>query len=224
MNVKILIVTNDSTQARNLVQGLKEVRLQAHSVPDASSTVVFLQDSVAPAVIVDNGLPDMSGLELCRVLKIDPRTRSIFVLLLLNEVNDQLRAFEWGAADCIMKPFNTRQLVLQIRNLVGSVGDSLNPEALQIGDLFLDRARHEVRAANNPVQCTPKEFTLLGIFMERPGRVQTREQLLNELWDADSEIGPRAVDRHVCYLRAKLGAIGRYIQTVQNTGYRLVAP
>jgi two-component system, OmpR family, phosphate regulon response regulator PhoB len=224
MNEKILIVTNDSTQARNLVQGLKEVRLQAHSVPDASSTVVFLQDSVAPAVIVDNGLPDMSGLELCRVLKIDPRTRSIFVLLLLNEVNDQLRAFEWGAADCIMKPFNTRQLVLQIRNLVGSVGDSLNPEALQIGDLFLDRARHEVRAANNPVQCTPKEFTLLGIFMERPGRVQTREQLLNELWDADSEIGPRAVDRHVCYLRAKLGAIGRYIQTVQNTGYRLVAP
>jgi two-component system, OmpR family, phosphate regulon response regulator PhoB len=224
MNEKILIVTNDSTQARNLVQGLKEVRLQAHSVPDASSTVVFLQDSVAPAVIVDNGLPDMSGLELCRVLKIDPRTRSIFVLLLLNEVNDQLRAFEWGAADCIMKPFNTRQLVLQIRNLVGSVGDSLNPEALQIGDLFLDRARHEVRAANNPVQCTPKEFTLLGIFMERPGRVQTREQLLNELWDADSEIGPRAVDRHVCYLRAKLGAIGQYIQTVQNTGYRLVAP
>jgi two-component system, OmpR family, phosphate regulon response regulator PhoB len=224
MNEKILIVTNDSTQARNLVQGLKEVRLQAHSVPDASSTVVFLQDSVAPAVIVDKGLPDMSGLELCRVLKIDPRTRSIFVLLLLNEVNDQLRAFEWGAADCIMKPFNTRQLVLQIRNLVGSVGDSLNPEALQIGDLFLDRARHEVRAANNPVQCTPKEFTLLGIFMERPGRVQTREQLLNELWDADSEIGPRAVDRHVCYLRAKLGAIGQYIQTVQNTGYRLVAP
>ena len=90
-------------------------------------------------------------------------------------------------------------------------------------NLSLDRSRHEVRAANSIVQCTPKEFILLGLLMERSGRVQTREQLLNDVWDMDSEIGPRAVDRHVCYLRAKLGPLGRYIETIPSTGYRLVA-
>jgi two-component system, OmpR family, phosphate regulon response regulator PhoB len=145
-------------------------------------------------------------------------------LLLLDEINDQLEAFELGAADCVMKPFDVRKLNLQIRNLIRSIsGEASKPEELKVGDLSLDRARHEVRVANSIVQCTPKEFILLGLLMERSGRVQTREQLLNDVWDMDSEIGPRAVDRHVCYLRAKLGPIGRYIETVPSAGYRLVA-
>lgn len=224
MSGKILIVANKSIQTRDLVQSLKGVSLYAHTLPDARSTLSFLKDRLPPAIIVDNALPDMSGLELCHVIKADSRARSIFVLLLLDEVSDQLQAFEFGAADCVMKPFNIRKLVLQIRNLVGSVGDSATVEALQVGDLFLDRARHEVRTANNPIRCTPREFILLSTLMERAGRVQTREQLLNDLWATDLEIGPRAIDRHVCYLRAKLGTIGRYIETVQSTGYRLVQP
>ena len=224
MSGKILIVANKSIQTRDLVQGLKGVGLYAHTLPDARSTLSFLKDRLPPAIIVDNALPDMSDLELCHVIKADSRARSIFVLLLLDEVSDQLQAFEFGAADCVMKPFNIRKIVLQIRNLVGSLGDSATVEALQVGDLFLDRARHEVRAANNPIRCTPREFILLSTLMERAGRVQTREQLLNDLWATDLEIGPRAIDRHVCYLRAKLGTIERYIETVQSTGYRLVQP
>src|SRR6202007_1945729 len=100
------------------------------------------------------------------------------------------------------------------RNLVGSRSDSVRAEALEVGDLLLDRARDEVRAANSPGRGTAKEFLLLSVLMEREGRVQTRERLLNDLWDIDSEIGPRAIDRHVCCLRAKLGAIGRYIETL----------
>jgi two-component system, OmpR family, phosphate regulon response regulator PhoB len=221
---KILIVANESIQTRDLVQSLKGVSLHAHTLPNARSALSFLKDRFPPAVIVDNALPDMSGLELCRVIKANSGTGSIFVLLLLDEAGDQLQAFELGAADCVIKPFNIRKLVLQIRNLVRSIGDSATPEALQVGDLLLDRARHEVRAANNPIQCTPKEFILLSILMERSGRVQTREQLLEDLGGTDSEIGLRAIDRHVCYLRAKLGTIGRYIETVRSTGYRLVQP
>src|ERR1700686_3825691 len=98
-----------------------------------------------------------------------------------------------------MKPFNVRKLTLQIRNLLRSIGDTVKSDDLKVGDLSLDRARHEVRAANSIIECTPKEFILLGLLMERSGRVQTREQLLNDVWDMDSEIGPRAIDRHVCY-------------------------
>jgi two-component system phosphate regulon response regulator PhoB len=166
----------------------------------------------------------MSGLNLCRIIKSEGRTKSSFILVLLDDMNDQLDAFELGAADCVMKPFNVRKLVLQIRNLLRSIGgDSVKPEELKVGDLSLDRARHEVKAANSVIQCTPKEFILLGLLMERSGRVQTREQLLNDVWDMNSEIGPRAIDRHVCYLRAKLGPLGRYIETVPSAGYRLVA-
>jgi two-component system phosphate regulon response regulator PhoB len=157
------------------------------------------------------------------LIKTDGSTVSALVLILLDEVGDQLVAFEQGAADCVMKPFNVRKLTLQIRNLLRSIGGSVKADELKIGDLSLDRARHEVKAANTIIDCTPKEFILLGLLMERSGRVQTREQLLNELWEMDLEVSPRAVDRHVCCLRAKLGPLGRYIETIPSAGYRLLA-
>jgi two-component system, OmpR family, phosphate regulon response regulator PhoB len=223
MNDHILIVANESIQTKSLLQGLKGIGTPVHLLSTARSTIAFLKVRCPAVIVLDKALPDMSGLNLCRIIKSDERTRSIFVFVLLDDMKDQFAALELGAADCMIKPFNVRKLILQIRNLLRSIGDSNAPEELKVGDLSLDRARHEVRAANSIVQCTPKEFILLGLLMERTGRVQTREQLLNDVWDMDSEIGPRAVDRHVCYLRAKLGPLGRYIETIPSTGYRLVA-
>jgi two-component system, OmpR family, phosphate regulon response regulator PhoB len=220
MYENVLIVGNDSIQTRTFVQAVRGVGLAARLLPDAGSTLAVLKDRCLAVVVLDKALPDMSGLDLCRIIK--SRARSIFVLLLLDDVHHQLNAFELGAVDCVMKPFNLPKLVLQVRNLLWSIGDSITTEALKVGDLLLDRARHEVRAADHLVQCTPKEFLLLGILMERSGRVQTREQLLNDVWENDSEIAPRAIDRHVCCLRAKLGSLGRYIETVPSAGYRLV--
>ena len=220
MNENILIVANESIQTRGFVQALRGVGLFARLLPDARSTLAVLKNRYPAVVVLDNELPDISGLDLCRIIK--SRTRSIFVLLLLDDVHDQLQAFELGAADCVMKPFNIPKLVLQVRNLLCSIHDSITTEALKVGELLFDRARHEVKAANCVVQCTPKEFLLLGVLMERSGRVQTREQLLNDVWNNDSEVTTRAIDRHVCCLRAKLGSLGRYIETVPSTGYRLV--
>jgi two-component system, OmpR family, phosphate regulon response regulator PhoB len=222
MNENILIVAHESIQIRSLLQGLRGIGLPAHLLTGARSSIAWLKDRRPAVIVIDKALSDMSGLDLCRIIKSEEATKSIFVLLLLDDPNDQLHAFELWAADCVMKPFNVRRLVLQIRNLLRSV-DPIKPEELKVGALSLDRARHEVRAADSIVQCTPKEFILLGVLMERSGRVQTREQLLNDVWDMDSEIGPRAIDRHVCYLRAKLGPLGRYIETVPSAGYRLVA-
>ena len=226
MNENILIVANESIQTRSLLQGLRGIDIPAQLLSNARSMMAFLKDRSPAVVVLDKAIPEMSGLDLCRIIKTDykGRTKSSFILVLLDDMNDQLDAFELGAADCVMKPFNVRKLVLQIRNLLRSIGgDSVKPEELKVGDLSLDRARHEVKAANSVIQCTPKEFILLGLLMERSGRVQTREQLLNDVWDMNSEIGPRAIDRHVCYLRAKLGPLGRYIETVPSAGYRLVA-
>ena len=222
MNENVLVAANESNHTRGLIQGLRGIGIAAHLLPSARSTMAFLQDRSPAVVVLDQALPDMSGLNLCRIIKREGRTRSAFVLVLLDDVNDQLDALELGAAGCFMKPFEVRKLVLQIRNLIRS-DDSVKQEKLKVGDLSLDRARHEVRVADSIVQCTPKEFVLLGLLMERSGRVQTREQLLNDVWDMDLEIGPRAIDRHVCFLRAKLGPLGRYIETVPSAGYRLVA-
>jgi two-component system phosphate regulon response regulator PhoB len=224
MNDHILIVANESIQTTGLLKGLQAIGgALVHWLPSARSTIAYLKDRCPAIVVLDQALPDMSGINLCRLIKTEGRTKSAFIFVLLDDLNDQFSALELGAADCMIKPFNVRKLVLQIRNVLRSIGDSNGPDELKVGDLSLDRARHEVRAANSIVQCTPKEFILLGLLMERSGRVQTREQLLNDVWEMDSEIGPRAVDRHVCYLRAKLGPLGRYIETVPSTGYRLVA-
>jgi two-component system, OmpR family, phosphate regulon response regulator PhoB len=223
MNKNVLIAANGSAYTRGLFQALNRMGIPAHLLSTARATMAFLQDQCPAVIVLDKALPDMSGLNLCRLIKTDGSTESALVLILLDKVDDQLDALEQGAADCVMKPFNVRKLTLQIRNLLRSIGGSVKADELKIGDLSLDRARHEVRAANTIIDCTPKEFILLGLLMERSGRVQTREQLLNELWEMDLEVSPRAVDRHVCCLRAKLGPLGRYIETIPSAGYRLLA-
>jgi two-component system, OmpR family, phosphate regulon response regulator PhoB len=223
MNKSVLIAAYESANTKDLLQGLKGMGIPAHLLSTARSTMAFLQDRCPAVVVLDKTLPDISGLNLCRLIKTEGSTVSAFVLVLLDEIGDQLDALELGAADCVMKPFNARKLALQIRNLLRSISDTVKSDELKVGDLSLDRARHEVRAANSIIECTPKEFILLGLLMERSGRVQTREQLLNEVWEMDLEVGPRAVDRHVCCLRAKLGPLGRYIQTIPSAGYRLLA-
>jgi two-component system, OmpR family, phosphate regulon response regulator PhoB len=223
MNEQVIITAKGSTETRNLIQGLKSIGIRARLLTDGRAALDMVEDQRPAVIVIDSQFPDRSGLDLCRMVKTERRTRSVFVLLLLDNATYQREAFELGAADCVLKPVNVQQLVLQVRNLLSSVSDSAKAEELKVGDLLLDRARHEVRAANNVIQCTPKEFVLLSVLMERSGRVQTREQLLNDLWECDAEIGPRAIDRHICFLRAKLGPLHRYIETVPSAGYRLVA-
>ena len=223
MNKSVLIAANESANTKGLLQGLKGMGIPAHLLSTARSTMAFLQDRCPAVVVLDKALPDFPGLNLCRLIKTEGSTVSALVLVLLDEIGDQLDALELGAADCVMKPFNVRKLALQIRNLLRSIDVTVKSDELKVGDLSLDRARHEVIAANSIIECTPKEFILLGLLMERSGRVQTREQLLNEVWEMDLEVGPRAVDRHVCCLRAKLGPLGRYIETIPSAGHRLLA-
>ena len=131
-NDHILIVANESGQTTGLLRGLRGLGMTADLLPTARSAFAFCKDRGPAVVVLDKALPDLSGLNLCRLIKTEPRTSSAFVLLLLDEINDQLEAFELGAADCVMKPFDVRKLNLQIRNLIRSIsGESSKPEELK---------------------------------------------------------------------------------------------
>jgi two-component system phosphate regulon response regulator PhoB len=134
---------------------------------------------------------------------------------------DRVLGFELGADDYVMKPFNPLEFVLRIRAVLQRRWQATEGELLRVGELVLDRSRHEVRAGNRRIDCTATEFRLLGILMERQGRVQARNRLLSEVRSYGSIADTRTVDTHMCRLRDKLGEFGKYIETVRGFGYRL---
>ncbi|HEY3445433.1 MAG TPA: winged helix-turn-helix domain-containing protein [Myxococcales bacterium] len=175
-------------------------------------------------VLLDLMLPDLSGTEVCRALKKDPETARIPVLMLTakGEEIDRVVGFELGAEDYVVKPFSVRELMLRIDVILRRAG---SPEpgqqaAVEFGELRMDLGAHRVWVAGTQVELTALEFKLLRLLYERRNRVQTREVLLDDVWGIEAAITTRTVDTHIKRLREKLGAAGRYVQTVRGVGYR----
>lgn len=181
--------------------------------------------SELPALIIlDLMLPEMSGLEVCKSLKKEAATSKIPIIMLTakSEEIDRIVGLELGADDYVTKPFSTRELILRVQSILRrSSYAPEEPERLKIGDIVLDRGRHEVLVNGDEVILTATEFKLLAILMERKGRVQTRDRLLNDVWGYESVIDTRTVDTHVRRLREKLGEAADYIETVRGVGYRI---
>ena len=174
-------------------------------------------------VLLDLMLPDTSGLDVCRALKGDPRTRSIPVVVLTakGEEVDRIVGFELGADDYVTKPFSVRELVLRVRAILRrSAASEHTTEVVVAGPLTVDLGAHRVDVAGTEIELTNLEFRLLVTLIERRSRVQTRAQLLEEVWGLDPETSTRTVDTHVKRLREKLGEAGRFIETVRGVGYR----
>src|SRR5213595_3364238 len=172
-------------------------------------------------IILDLMLPKMPGLEVCKILKSEPATRHIPILMLTARAEeiDRIVGLEFGADDYVTKPFSPREIVLRIRAIFrrGEKAD----ESLSAGPISIDPARHEVRVNGRQVHLTSLEFKLLRALMQRRGRVQERDRLLNDVWGYESVIDTRTVDTHVRRLREKLGKAGDAIETVRGFGYRL---
>jgi two-component system phosphate regulon response regulator PhoB len=178
----------------------------------------------SPALIVlDLMLPKMSGLELCRLLKSDSTTRQIPIIMLTAKAEevDRIVGFEFGADDYVTKPFSPREMVLRIRAILRRNQQDGAEENLTRGPITIDAARHRVLVFGKPVVLTAVEFKLLNMLMKRPGRVQARDRLLNEVWGYEAAIDTRTVDTHVRRLREKLGKAADAIETVRGFGYRL---
>jgi two-component system phosphate regulon response regulator PhoB len=172
-------------------------------------------------------LPDLPGSEVLRLIKEDPNLRRTAVVMVTakGQESDRVQGLELGADDYVVKPFSVRELALRVKAVLRRMArDSEGTGVLSAGSIKLDPARHEVRVGGNEVALTALEFRLLKTLLERPGRVQTREVLLSDVWGIEAEITTRTVDTHIKRLREKLGTAGDIIETVRGVGYKLASP
>jgi two-component system phosphate regulon response regulator PhoB len=177
-------------------------------------------------VLLDLMLPDISGSEVARLLREgEVRRTPIIMVTARGEEPDRVKGLELGADDYVVKPFSVKELLLRVKAVLRRQDDASPPQAgvLHHGDIQLDVERHEVRVGGAPVVLTALEFRLLKTFLERPGRVQTRETLLSDVWGIDADITTRTVDTHIKRLREKLGPSGDGIETIRGVGYKLGA-
>jgi two-component system phosphate regulon response regulator PhoB len=167
-------------------------------------------------------LPQMSGLEVCKILKSDPATRHIPILMLTAKAEeiDRIVGLEFGADDYVIKPFSPREVILRIQAILRR-GEVKEGDRLTAGPITIDPARHQVLVGGKRTNLTSIEFKLLRTLVQRRGRVQERDRLLNEVWGYESIIDTRTVDTHVRRLREKLGKAGDVIETVRGFGYRI---
>jgi two-component system phosphate regulon response regulator PhoB len=227
MSAKILVIEDEADLVRVLQYNLKK---EGYAVVSAGTGAEGLRLAVAEPsadlVVLDIMLPDISGIDVCRQIKGDPRTRGFPVLMLTakSEESDRIRGFEVGADDYVTKPFSVRELMLRVKALLrrGAVG-APSPSDGVFGALRVDRGAHRAWVGKEEVVLTALEFRLLAAFLDRKGRVQTRDALLADVWDIHADVTTRTVDTHVKRLREKLGAAGDYIETVRGVGYRFKA-
>jgi two-component system phosphate regulon response regulator PhoB len=174
--------------------------------------------------VLDLMLPGMHGLDVCKALKVAPETKGIPIIILTAKAEevDRIVGLELGADDYMTKPFSPRELVLRIQGILRrAAGQPEEPAVTRMGDIAMDRTQHRVTVKGKPLELTATEFKLLATLIERRGRVQSRDVLLNDVWSYESAIDTRTVDTHVRRLREKLGKASRHIETVRGFGYRM---
>jgi two-component system phosphate regulon response regulator PhoB len=224
MQHKILVVDDEADVNDMLVLNLRAAGFGVIAAEDGATALAKSRSELPALVILDLMLPGMSGLEVCKVLKSDTATRHIPVIMLTSKAEevDKIVGLELGADDYVTKPFSPRELILRVnRSLRRGKEKAPTVEKMEIGEIVLDHARHEVLVKGEPVELTATEFKLLALLMDRRGRVQGRDRLLNDVWGYESVIDTRTVDTHVRRLREKLGDVASYIETVRGVGYRI---
>jgi two-component system phosphate regulon response regulator PhoB len=218
---KILIIEDETDVADLLMLNLRKASYKVSTAVDGVTGLQKARDDRPDFIILDLMLPKMSGLEVCRILKSDTATSQIPILMLTAKAEevDRIVGLEFGADDYVTKPFSPREVLLRIRAILRRGEKS--EEKFQAGPILVDPARHEVRVNGKQVHLTSLEFKLLRTLIQRRGRVQDRDKLLNEVWGYESVIDTRTVDTHVRRLREKLGKAGDVIETIRGFGYRL---
>ena len=198
--------------------------VQAESIAQGEKALAVNKIDV---IILDLMLPDGSGLTLCRDIKSDAKTKHIPVIILTakTEEVDRIVGFELGADDYVTKPFSVRELILRVKAILKRGIDSPQQENdsfdIEAGDIRLNLDAHQVFVGDEEITLTALEFRLLKHLLDRRGRVQTRDQLLEEVWGYSSDVTTRTVDTHIKRLREKLLGAGDCIQTIRGVGYRL---
>ena len=225
MKPKILVVDDEPDVLELLEFNLKAAAYDVATASDGEEALKKARNLLPSLIILDLMLPEVDGLEVCKILRRDPRTSAIPILMLTAKAAeiDRVLGLELGADDYVTKPFSPRELVLRVKRLLRS---GQPPEAkmdhIVWKEIALDVPRHLATVKGRPVDLTPTEFKLLTVLAQRRGRVQSREQLLQDVWEYDNLIDTRTVDTHMRRLREKLGLAAKYLDTVRGVGYRFM--
>ncbi|WP_347266109.1 phosphate regulon transcriptional regulator PhoB [Paracoccus sp. (in: a-proteobacteria)] len=221
----VLVVEDEGAQREVLRYNLEAEGFRVVLAEDGDEALLLLVEEEPDLIVLDWMLPRVSGIEICRRVKADPRTRQIPVVMLSarSEEMDRVRGLETGADDYVVKPYSVVELMARLRTQLRRSRPATMGERLSFADIILDAAEHRVFRAGHALHLGPTEFRLLSTLMERPGRVWTREQLLDRVWGRDIHVDSRTIDVHVGRLRKALMARGGDdpVRTVRGTGYAL---
>lgn len=225
MCAKVLIVEDEEALSRLLDYNLSHEGFEVTLVSDGEDALVAIRDEEPDLVLLDWMLPNVSGIEICRRLRARAQTATTPVILLTarGEDEDKVRGLDIGADDYLTKPFSMSELVARMRALLRRARPMVAQDVARFADIEIDRETHRVNRGGRDVHLGPTEFRLLDVLIGRPGRVFSREQLLDQVWGRDADLEPRTVDVHVGRLRKALNRRGERdpIRTVRATGYAL---
>jgi len=221
----VLVVEDESAQREVLQYNLEAEGFRVVMAVNGDEALLFLREEKPDLVVLDWMLPNVSGIEICRRVKANPETRSIPIIMLSarSEEGDRVRGLETGADDYVVKPYSVVELMARLRTQLRRTRPATMGERLVFDDIILDAAEHRVFRDGQPLKLGPTEFRLLSTLMEKPGRVWTRDQLLDRVWGRDIYVDTRTIDVHVGRLRKALMVNGGDdpVRTVRGTGYSL---
>ncbi|PWT79315.1 MAG: DNA-binding response regulator [Acidobacteria bacterium] len=219
----VLIIEDESDVVDLLALNLRKAGFMTSTAADGASGLEKARSERPAFIILDLMLPKLPGLEVCKILKSDPGTRQVPIMMLTAKAEevDRIVGLEFGADDYVTKPFSPREVLLRIRAIMRRGEAKQGDEHLTAGSITIDSTRHEVSVNGKRINLTSLEFKLLRTLVQRRGRVQERDRLLNDVWGYESIIDTRTVDTHVRRLRKKLGKAADVIESVRGFGYRL---
>ncbi len=221
----VLVVEDEPAQMELVSYNLQKEGFRLAHAANGEEALLQVEELQPDLIILDWMLPVISGIEVCRRLKKQKQTRAIPIIMLTarGEESDRIRGLETGADDYVVKPYSVNELVARTRAVLRRSRPAGVGEVLEFAGITLDGDQHKVMREGRAVKIGPTEFRLLAAFMERPGRVWTRDQLLDRVWGRDADVDFRTVDVHIGRLRKSLSQPGRpdLIRTIRGTGYSL---
>lgn len=221
----ILIVEDESPLVELISYNLEKAEFRVKVARDGDEAMLAIKEQRPDLVLLDWMLPYVSGIEICRQIRRNPDTHDLPIIILTarGEEEDRIRGLDAGADDYVVKPFSPSELIARVRAVLRRTRPAFDKDQLTYGDIAMDLATHRVRRGDAPVELGPTEFRLLRFLMEHPGRVFSREQLLDSVWGHDTYIEPRTVDVHIRRLRKAMNLpdTDDLIRTVRSAGYAL---
>jgi len=225
---KILVVDDEYDVTELLSYNLRRNGFRVQSVNDPRRVMDVVREFEPDLIVLDIMMPDLSGLQVCRMIRQESSLKAIPIIFLSakTEEGDRIEGFESGADDYVCKPFSPKELMLRVLAVLKRAGEDVEEEGearfLEVNGIRLDVEHHSVEVCGSPIELTATEFRLLKLLMQELGKVQTREKLLQKVWNYENDIETRTVDTHMRRLREKLGEEASVLETVRGVGYRMV--